>query len=160
MPQRLRRDEAVANEPETEQLCKPFGIVFVGLPSGHVLDVLRISHHDLHVTFENLVYGHPVNARALHDHVRTPFAHQPFAQLDQISFVRSEPLLELLALVSGKDQQTHHEQAFVHIDSGTSLDHHFHTAPPFKIEEPCTPTSQIESATRVRSCGPTTKGDH
>jgi hypothetical protein len=54
---RLRRHEAAAQQPCLHQLAQPFSVLHVGLTTGNVFDVRRVTQRQLEVVLEDVPVG-------------------------------------------------------------------------------------------------------
>src|SRR5436309_11666253 len=125
----LRRNEAGTEQPVAEQVRDPFRILHIGLTPGHLLDVLRVGHHNLQGSFQYGVDRLPVDSRAFHSHMGAAFREQPCAQTDQLSrgsAERSHFLLNLSVLAD--DQQAGHYCGLMYVQSTTAFDQSLHNA--------------------------------
>jgi hypothetical protein len=72
------------SKPVWQPLRDPLAILHVGLAPRHVLEVRRIDQQTGEAIFERVVNRFPVDAGALHRHVRDRVRFQPVAQREQV----------------------------------------------------------------------------
>src|SRR5712692_10407744 len=110
-----------------KQVRDPFRILHIGLTPWHLLDVLRVRHHNLQGSFQDGVDRLPVNSRTLHRHMGAAFREQPFAQPHQLSRSRAERAYLLLnPSVLADHQQTGHYCGLMYVQPTTAFDQSLH----------------------------------
>jgi hypothetical protein len=89
-PNRGGRHEAAPQQPVLQQLRDPRTILDVGFPTRDLLDVGGIHQQAREGLLQRVEHGFPINARALHRHVRDPVRLEPVAQGQEFGGGRSE----------------------------------------------------------------------
>lgn len=72
LPNRRRRHEAAPQQPVLPQLRDPDAVEDIGLATGDLLDVGGVDEQAREPVLEDVEHGLPVDARAVHRHVRDP----------------------------------------------------------------------------------------
>jgi hypothetical protein len=81
---RRRRHEARREQAVLEQLGDPLGVLDVGLPPRHLLDVPGVDQHQVESTLEQVPDRLPGDAGGLHGEVADPPLGQPVGQLEEV----------------------------------------------------------------------------
>lgn len=111
----------------TQEICDPLAVLYVGLATGHVLDVVRVADDDFEVVLEHGMDGLPIDARRLHGDVRAAVFTQPVAELHQLARLRAEaPYLLSRPLVGSSNEQAGNNGRLVHIEPTTAFNDRFH----------------------------------
>src|SRR6266568_4662860 len=123
-----------------QQLGQPFRILHIGLAPRNVLDVARVSDHQLEVTLQDRVHGYPIHPRALHDHVRAPLLQKPIAKLLQGRH-KGPKLPNLLSypMAGRPNQDAGHHLRLPNVDTTALLMKNVHSHLPLKGEVTDTP---------------------
>jgi len=77
-------NEASFEKPVTQKTGQPLAVANIGLPPRDILYVSGIDQDDLHVAFEHIVNGAPVDPRALHSHNWAIMLAEPVSHSDEI----------------------------------------------------------------------------
>src|SRR6266496_1618751 len=95
--------------------------------------MLRVDHHHLHMTFQNIEDGSPEDSRAFHRDLATLLVFEPFAQTHQIWSHRAKGLAFFATFSIGCwGDEAGHDGFLVDIQTRASFIDNLHPFPPFK----------------------------
>jgi hypothetical protein len=124
---RMVRHETGPDQPMSQQIGQPCGIVDVGLTTGHVLQVGRVRQDQLELTVgENVPDRLPINARRLHDDVRHAFCRQPIGQKHQFGSSVFESLDRSGYLAPRYVTNASHHRVLMYIQTSAMRIENFH----------------------------------
>jgi hypothetical protein len=113
------------------KLADPLGILYVGLPTGDVLEVPGVEKPQLEVVLQQVVDRLPVDPGGFHAHQPHLKGSQPVPKQQEPSSGGSElPDLLVKALALVGDPHTRGDRGLVHVEPGASLDDPFHISLP------------------------------
>jgi hypothetical protein len=81
---RPRRDEAGRQQAVLQKLGYPLGVLDVGLPPRHLLDVPGIDQQQLEAAFQEVIDRLPIDPGRFHRHMGHPLGGQPVGQVQQL----------------------------------------------------------------------------
>jgi hypothetical protein len=85
LAKRLGRNKALRDQAVPDQVGDPFGILHVGLASGHVADVAGVPHDQIETALQHSIDRAPVDAGVLHPDLGHAQPGKPIPQLLQRS---------------------------------------------------------------------------
>src|SRR5262249_2386165 len=129
----------------------PDAVIAVGLAPWDLLDMRGVHEQTGEVVLQRVEHRFPVNAGALHCHVRHAVRRQPVPQDQQLADRRAERLHMLLRLAApSADAHARRHRLLVHVQSAATLQLLFHGPPPAFASPPSVGASLVDSARRAQ----------
>ena len=127
------RDVAWRNQPHTEQVADPLGILLVILIALDSGNPLGIGNDDIDGScLKDIPDRNPVLAGALHTDVLAVVGKEPLLEVEQATVIRGEALLLVFRQDTvGRSDDCGDEKGFVDIDAAAYRVNQTHVHPPF-----------------------------
>jgi hypothetical protein len=123
----LFRNKARLDQPATQQIGDPHGVVHVRLAAGNVLDVRRIGQYQFErAVAQDIPHRLPIDPGRFHRHLGTPALGQPAQQRLETGRRRVERPALPSCLAAGHDPDAGDNRLLVHIKTGNPLMYHIH----------------------------------
>jgi hypothetical protein len=123
-------NEARLDQPATQQIGDPHGVVHVRLATGNVLDVRRIGQYQFErAVAQDIPHRLPIDPGRFHRHMGTPALGQPRQQGHETERRRVECPALPVRLAADHDPYAGDDRLLVHVKTGNPLMHHVHRFP-------------------------------
>src|SRR5260370_28709714 len=116
-----------------QQAGDPLRVFDIGLVPRHGLDMPSVCHHQLKMSFKQVIYWSPVYTRCFHSYMCAACRFEPISQLQQGGGggPKRSDLLAPLAICCYNDQAGD-DHLLVNIEPATALVDHFHVVTVFE----------------------------